>query len=532
MPKEHARNAGGAEGGSCPQKDAIEIMRLASKALEQRAAELEIERSTKMQAVRTSSQKKGRLSHKEKGSRHLAGRDADTTELHYSPSARADGSFRIEQRTRTSVGEKHGATSGTEHHHSLSECVRRAKSLPYERRSEQNAKNTSPSKNTAGSEPVLRLEFSLDQVAQQHQMNQSSSSTQRLINIARLREGDGAWVMRSGGVWTYAKLKTRQNGDDTHLVFTVNAKGSTKKFPVTQWASHVRMVAENIDHTGTKIERKEEIKKQTFAFADTSDRCQQRTHPSLTSLPEKCLDTSLSLSSKVSSSSGSTGEIGGDGPLHVPLDTLGLHEKPTRPSEDHEISMYTLGLEEGSDDCSDDSHPPAFKPFSSSSALGGKKKSLRVSCNTPKEGVKTSLQSTNSESCNGKSGVKTSFTPTNSERSFCDSDNVCAEETRIRDTTMSVQRPSIREDNEGQNGRISRRGSWNLHQVIDEVQVGTEKINSDKPKVKVSTHQKKKLMDLDMGKAIPEHHRKIKQESFYSALKSINKRSSVMLPNI
>eukprot|EP00970_Alexandrium_tamarense_P010295 scaffold2067_cov158-Alexandrium_tamarense.AAC.1 len=93
--------------------------------------------------------------------------------------------------------------------------------------------------------PPLTRQFSLGQVAQSNDVSSLPSTHQEsLIKIARLREGDGAFVMRSDSVWTYATLRTRESGPDACLVFTVNGRGATKKFPLEQWAKYVKLVNE------------------------------------------------------------------------------------------------------------------------------------------------------------------------------------------------------------------------------------------------------------------------------------------------
>ncbi|KAL7480816.1 hypothetical protein ACHAW6_006489 [Cyclotella cf. meneghiniana] len=62
-----------------------------------------------------------------------------------------------------------------------------------------------------------------------------------LIQIARLKVNDGAFIKRSGNDWTYATLKARIMGDDPLLVFIVNEKGSTKSFPMSHWAKNIRI---------------------------------------------------------------------------------------------------------------------------------------------------------------------------------------------------------------------------------------------------------------------------------------------------
>ena len=82
-------------------------------------------------------------------------------------------------------------------------------------------------------------------------MDAPLSGEDALIKVARLQEGDGAWIRRSSGnairgnVWTYAVMKERVfNGRDESLIFTVDERGMKKRFPANCWAEFVRMAPE------------------------------------------------------------------------------------------------------------------------------------------------------------------------------------------------------------------------------------------------------------------------------------------------
>jgi hypothetical protein len=60
--------------------------------------------------------------------------------------------------------------------------------------------------------------------------------------VAKIRANDAAFVRRSDGSWTYAIVKDRSFGSIPSIRFKVNARGSTKDFPETQWGTYVRRI--------------------------------------------------------------------------------------------------------------------------------------------------------------------------------------------------------------------------------------------------------------------------------------------------
>ena len=60
--------------------------------------------------------------------------------------------------------------------------------------------------------------------------------------VAKIRANDAAFVRRSDGSWTYAIVKDRSFGSVPSIRFKVNARGSTKDFPETQWGTYVRRI--------------------------------------------------------------------------------------------------------------------------------------------------------------------------------------------------------------------------------------------------------------------------------------------------
>ena len=76
--------------------------------------------------------------------------------------------------------------------------------------------------------------FRMGQVGRPDQMDFVASTEKMLIDIARLREGDGAFVRRSDKVYTWAVVKERETGSASSLIFYVDERMCTKKFPLAQ----------------------------------------------------------------------------------------------------------------------------------------------------------------------------------------------------------------------------------------------------------------------------------------------------------
>jgi len=70
--------------------------------------------------------------------------------------------------------------------------------------------------------------------------------------VATIRVNDAAFVRRSDGTWTYAVVKDRTDGDNPTIRFKVNARGSTKAFPMSQWGTYVRRIRRKADAPATK----------------------------------------------------------------------------------------------------------------------------------------------------------------------------------------------------------------------------------------------------------------------------------------
>lgn len=61
-----------------------------------------------------------------------------------------------------------------------------------------------------------------------------------VAQILKLQKGDPAFIRRTDGAWTFARVKTIDSGKDTAYFF-VNPSGSTKSYKSKYWHSHIRI---------------------------------------------------------------------------------------------------------------------------------------------------------------------------------------------------------------------------------------------------------------------------------------------------
>lgn len=289
----------GRDGGeeACP-KCAIRLMKLAAATLEQRAAELERQRGEKEAA--------------EKARRKR----------------RKERTVASSQRDKGQEGRRSEKEGGArpQHGDSIHEMIRWSKGFEYGSASPRPC-------------PPRRGRFSIGQVARPSQIDEPSSRSDVLIQIARLREGDGAWVKRSADVWTYAVLKSREGGPDAALVFAVNERGSSKTFPVTQWAKFVRLVAEESDDLGEGEEGEEREREETASTLPTTAWHQE--------IERMLSDSSVSENADIKKNKGGAEEL--PAPARTARPARGKIKDKIRSAVvvGHDVSMYTFGLDDG-----------------------------------------------------------------------------------------------------------------------------------------------------------------------------------------
>lgn len=87
--------------------------------------------------------------------------------------------------------------------------------------------------------PERLTSFSVGDRGNPEEHTMIASKKETAAAVALLRVSDAAFVRRSDGNWTYAIVKERT---DASIKFKVNARGSTKSFPMSQWGSYIRKI--------------------------------------------------------------------------------------------------------------------------------------------------------------------------------------------------------------------------------------------------------------------------------------------------
>jgi len=233
----------------------------------------------------------------------------------------------------------------------------------------------------------------------------------------------------------------------------------------------------------------------------------------------------------------------------------------TGEAQDLGVSMYTFWgdhdyLDDGSCSLDDqqDSSPPIDQHHGSFSYRPILKRRPTPEDEKSKQSVSFDIPGTSRSE--GPSSARSSMT---SEHSFRANSDAGAEENGASDEPRGIDKVSeilqrssalpLRTlgEGEGEQDEAPKRRqyvrppeklrvSWSeIDQIKEEIIVGAQKhqatttmANNDGPSS--PSIPKKKLRELDMGKTIPKHHGRVRQESFHSALKSIHRRSSVMMP--
>ncbi len=73
-------------------------------------------------------------------------------------------------------------------------------------------------------------------------MVQHRSFEETIVKLVQLRVGDHAFIRRSDGCWTYARVSARSFGGTTsQFKFIVDKKSSTKVIKASQWVKFIRL---------------------------------------------------------------------------------------------------------------------------------------------------------------------------------------------------------------------------------------------------------------------------------------------------
>jgi len=121
--------------------------------------------------------------------------------------------------------------------HSSAEVVKEKKNsrLAEEQDAMLNQGDGESSPKRVGSE--LPQIYNLGDEGRRRDMIKDDDKDVALMRIASLQPEDGAFIRRTTGKWTYAKVK---NVASDSIAFIVNANGSSKAYNVKYWVSHIR----------------------------------------------------------------------------------------------------------------------------------------------------------------------------------------------------------------------------------------------------------------------------------------------------
>lgn len=84
--------------------------------------------------------------------------------------------------------------------------------------------------------------YHVGDVGREEDMVQHESFEETIVKVVQLRVGDHAFILRSEGYWTYARVSARSFGGTTSLFkFIVDQKSSTKVIKASQWTKFIRL---------------------------------------------------------------------------------------------------------------------------------------------------------------------------------------------------------------------------------------------------------------------------------------------------
>ena len=113
--------------------------------------------------------------------------------------------------------------------------------------------NSSPNQDSAA--------YSIGDEGRRRDMIKDDDKDVALMRIASLQPNDPAFIRRTTGKWTFAKVK---NVASDSIVFFVNKNGSSKAYAVKYWVSHIRTLkAPGQNSAEEKVDRRGALKKQS-----------------------------------------------------------------------------------------------------------------------------------------------------------------------------------------------------------------------------------------------------------------------------
>ena len=89
--------------------------------------------------------------------------------------------------------------------------------------------------------------YNIGDEGKRHDMIKDDDKSAAVKRIASLQSGDPAFIRRTTGNWTFAKVK---NVSPDSILFIVDEKGASKDYKKKYWGSHVRAAVAGISHSG------------------------------------------------------------------------------------------------------------------------------------------------------------------------------------------------------------------------------------------------------------------------------------------
>lgn len=335
---------------------------------------------------------------------------------------------------------------------------------------------------------ISRRQLTIGQVAQPSEIDQTTTSSDELgIKISCLNVGDPVWVRRSKEEWTYAILKEKGECLDDPFRFTVNEVGSTKTLFRKHLAKFVKLVAEPESSGGSAMN--EHFMSMYTSYSGIVNDCETKSDRD-----------------SQSTSTGDDAQYFGDSMCVFSGMDMCSDATSLKKSAADCVPKTKMRSFHGSDECSQRRRSSSLRLDRDESVMSQTKQSIPSFA---------SYRPTSDK----KAGAATVDTKPNEKRvSFALPEN----KKTFRNSSMPSVMPSILKNDDAavQPRRKSESSKSSSKEKVEQIKAELHDVKNTKGSKAIST---KKLNELNTRDSMD----KVKRSSFYSALNSIHKRSSV-----
>ena len=98
--------------------------------------------------------------------------------------------------------------------------------------------------NNNNNNTTFTTSYSYGDVARRQDMNKDTDPKVAHERTAALRIGDTAFIRRTEGQWTNAKVKDISSNN---IIFTVDGMGLVKSYKIKYWSTHIRTLTKKMD---------------------------------------------------------------------------------------------------------------------------------------------------------------------------------------------------------------------------------------------------------------------------------------------